>query len=164
MTIKVTKDKVDDVLKAVRSLTKTEILVGVPEESANRGDDAEINNAQVGYINEFGSPANNIPQRPHLVPGVASVKDKVATQLLKAARLAIDGEGDKVTQQQVKVGTTAVSAVKAKITAGLSPGLSPVTIYKRQHRKTAPRMGDKPLIDTGDYLKSIKFVIRGKGK
>lgn len=155
---------------AVRSLTKTDVMVGIPESATTRDGAANgemgqpITNAAIGYINETGSPARNIPARPHLAPGVADAREKIVGQLKSAAKSAIDGDGQGVLKRQNAVGLLAVSSVKAKVKAVLSPALSPVTLYNRKHRKIAPRKGETPLIDTGDYMKHITYVLRERGK
>lgn len=65
-------DNAQAILDALKSLTKKDVLVGIPAEDSDR-DDVSFGNAGIGYINEYGSPAQNIPPRPHLVPGVKSV-------------------------------------------------------------------------------------------
>ena len=82
MGVKITIDKVEDVLRAVKTLTRQQILVGVPSENAERQDDpgakpSPINNAQLAYVQEFGSPAQNIPARPFLIPGVEDAMPKL---------------------------------------------------------------------------------------
>lgn len=160
----VKKDRTSAILDAVRSLTKTNVMVGIPESAAARGDGAPITNAVIGYLNEFGSPAQNIPPRPHLAPGVANATAKVVPQMRAAALSAVDGDKQETEKRLNAVGLIAVSSVKATITAGLSPGLSTATLYRRQHRKVAPRMGTQPLVDTGDYLKHITYVLRAQKK
>ncbi len=68
-------DNAQSILDALKSLTKKDVLVGIPAEDSDR-DDVPFGNAGIGYINEYGSPAQNIPPRPHLVPGVKSVKTR----------------------------------------------------------------------------------------
>lgn len=169
-SVTVTRDRVDAVLEGVRSLTKTDVMVGIPE-SATKRDGSEngeqgspITNAAIGFINETGSPKRNIPARPHLAPGVKEASQKIVAQFKGAARAAIEGDQEGVTKRLNAVGLIAVSSVKAMITAVLSPALSPVTLYKRKHRSVAPRTGETPLIDTGDYLKHITYVLRERGR
>lgn len=167
--VQITEDKVDLLYAAIRSLTKTDVMVGIPESATKRdgtenaGAGSKITNAAIGFINETGSPKRNIPPRPHLAPGVKDAQEKIVGQLKGAAKAAIEGDVEGVQKRQNAVGTVAVSSVKAKIVAVLSPALSPVTLYARKHRKKAPRMGETPLIDTGDYLKHITYVLRAKG-
>lgn len=164
-TIKVTKDRTADLLKVMRSLTKTQVLVGVPASETARtpeeGEPEGITNAAIGYIAEFGSPAANIPERPHLIPGVQSVEDRISKAFGAAAKAAIEGNSEAVSQKQHAAGMIAQNAVRAKITDGEFATLSPKTLQKRRSRG---RSGEKPLIDTGQYRRSITYVVRPKGK
>ncbi|CAK8737754.1 hypothetical protein SODG_007524 [Sodalis praecaptivus] len=83
-------DKAQSLLDALKTLGNREVLVGVPAEDAAR-DDVPFGNAGIGYINEHGSPAQNIPARPHLQPGVKSVQDKTLPLLKQAALFTLDG-------------------------------------------------------------------------
>src|ERR1700735_3211127 len=87
--VKITKDKLRDVVNSIRKLAKQEVMIGIPaDESARLGEDGKpvgIDNASLGYILETGSPARNIPARPFLAPGVASIKNEAIGRLRKAA-------------------------------------------------------------------------------
>ena len=50
----VTKDDVAKVIGALTALTKQEVLVGIPAASAGRDDGSPINNAELGYLLNFG--------------------------------------------------------------------------------------------------------------
>ena len=67
--VRVTRDRVSEVLSAVTKLVGREVLVGIPEDNTERVNGDEATNAQLGYVHEFGSPAKNIPARPFLIPG-----------------------------------------------------------------------------------------------
>src|SRR5882724_12416208 len=73
LTVDVTVDKVKEVQLAIRALANTRVMVGIPSDKAARK--GKINNAQLGYIHEFGAPEVNIPPRPFLVPGVQGAQD-----------------------------------------------------------------------------------------
>lgn len=53
-------DNAKAILDALRSLTKKDVLVGIPSEDSGR-DDVPFGNAGIGYLNEYGSPEQNIP-------------------------------------------------------------------------------------------------------
>lgn len=167
MTVTITKDTVEAALKSIRDLTKKECLVGIPAEHAARdlADDhgGTINNAAIGYIAEMGSPARNIPARPHLVPGIESIKDRITKELRDGGEKAISGDKDAADKALHSVGLLAVAAVKGKITSILSPALSPKTLYNRRHRKEQPNDRTSPLMDTFDYIKHITYVVQKKG-
>jgi hypothetical protein len=178
-----TVDRLDDVLKSITSLVQQEILVGVPDSTAGRKDDDQpISNAEIGYIQENGSPANNIPARPHLVPGVEGAQAKFTPQLEKGVQAALDGEMGQVASRLNAAGLIAQTAVRNKIDSGPFVPLSPLTLLARMHRqgggtvtgKTLGELGafvgpvdqravrSKPLIDTGQYRNSITYVVKKK--
>lgn len=159
MAVTVTKDNVRKVLDAVERLTQRQVLIGIPQ-TADARTDRGIGNAAIGYINEFGSPAQNIPARPHLVPGVESIATQAGERLQDAGRLALDGKptGD-IENQFHAVGLMAVSSVQNKIAAVIPPPLSPKTLAKRKAKGHA---GETPLIDTGEYRQHITYVVRDK--
>ena len=169
MKLTTTKDRLPDVLAAIKALTKSEVLIGVPHENAPRSDAEDaarkasgepITNAEIGYINEFGSPEVNIPARPHLIPGVESVKDKVASILGNGARKALSGDPGAAQTALTKAGLAGETAVKDRINEGPHVPLAPATLAARRRRG---RTGEKPLVDTGQYRNSITHVVRPKG-
>ncbi len=186
MTVEVKQDRVAALMQAIEMLRHRAVFVGIPAEFAQRDDDAPITNAQIGYINEFGSPKQNIPPRPHLVPGVRAYMPQAQLRLKKAIVAACDNSLtapppsedvrkpqpsmtqiqseakrakplDPVLKQLNAIGVEAVVSVKKVITDGLSPPLVPATLAAR---KRAGFTGEKPLIMTSDYLRHISYVIR----
>lgn len=160
MTVKITKDRVADVLKAVQSLVKSEVLIGIPA-SASARDDSPLGHAGIGYLMETGSPSQNIPPRPHLVPGIETARDKIEKKMRAGAKAALDGKTADVNAALVGAGIVAERAVKAKISDGPFATLSPKTLAKRRAKG---RPGEKPLIDTGEYRRAITHVVRKKGQ
>lgn len=159
--LKVRADKSRDVLAALREIGRRDVLVGIPGEASER-EDAPFGNAGIGYINENGSPAQNIPPRPHLQPGVRSVQDETTAQLKLAALAVLDGKSGRAEQYLARAGVIAANAVKRYIIIGNLTPLAPSTLYARKHRKVAPRNGENPLIDTGEYRRTITYVVRDK--
>lgn len=160
MTVKVTKDRVPDLMKAIRDLTSKEVLVGIPDTAAGRDDEDPISNAEIGYLMETGSPTQNIPARPHLIPGIEAARGKIEQRMKAGAVAALSGRKD-VDATLTAVGIVAENAVKTKITEGPFAPLSDVTIDRR---RAAGRTGTKPLIDTGQYRRAITHVVRKKGE
>lgn len=159
-----TKDNVESIVASVRSLTQREILVGIPQGSPPRrpepGEPGEpLDNATIGYIMETGSPAANIPARPFLVPGVRAAQDRAAARLSKAAVAALEERQDVVQVSMDAAGLIAQTSVQAYITDGPHLPLAPATLRRRKSRKP-PRMGERPLVDTGQLRRSISYVIR----
>jgi hypothetical protein len=151
-------DSAQSILDALKTLANKDVLVGIPESKDER-DDGEIGNAAIGYINENGSPAQNIPPRPHLKPGVRSVEQDFMPHLKAAAQKALEGNAEGAVTSLNRAGTVAANGVKRYITiTGFTP-LADATIANRLRRG---RTGNKPLIDTGEYRRSITHIVRDK--
>lgn len=153
------KDDLKRVLGSINELVGKQVLVGIPDSSDGRQDDQPIGNAGIGYIQETGSPANNIPARPFLIPGVESVQGDVSARLGKAADAALAGDPDRAEVQMARAGMQAQNAVRARINSGIMPELKDSTIANRIRRG---RTGTVPLIDTGQLRNSITYVVRKK--
>ena len=158
-------DHTDDLAKALKELGRYSVLVGIPAETAGR-DEGPMNSAAIGYVLETGAPERNLPARPFLVPGVASASEKLnaiaAATLRQATRLDTPHASLRETVQKglASMGQVAANAVKARINSGDFAPLAPSTIYRRQHRKHAPRSGEKPLIDTAQMRNAVTYVVR----
>lgn len=177
----ITRDKTGSVIAQLQRLTGNDVLVGIPSENSGREDEA-INNAARAYVHEFGSPAANIPARPFLRPGVASIQDEAARRMGAAAKRVLAGGGDAIEPAMHAVGMLAVSAVRRLISAGIEPPLSRRTLEARANRPVGTGVGirkgaraelesraagnapsteyAKPLIDTGSMYRAITYVIR----
>lgn len=143
--------------KRFAELRRLKLYVGVPSGSAGRLDPEEkkqgqlLTNADIAYLQEFGTA--KIPARPFLVPTIRQEMPKI----LKILRPVL---GDlEHANPMVQAGLYAQAQVRNTIKAGLTPPLSPVTIKMRQMRRKSGKAGTKPLIDTGNLLKSIDFVV-----
>jgi hypothetical protein len=151
-----TADHLKGLVRTTRYLTGREILVGVPESSTYRPQSG-INNATIGYLNEFGSEAMNIPPRPHLVPGVQMVSDRIVAVMRNVGRAALQGQRQTVDAGLNAAGQIGASGVQRKITIGPFVPLAERTLKSRLRRG---RHGTRPLIDTGAYRRSITYVLR----
>jgi hypothetical protein len=159
MGVKMTKDNVSVVLRSIQQLASNEVLIGIPASTTERQDDEPINNATIGYIQETGSPVNNLPARPFLVPGVESAQKAATDELKKGADDAMDGNAQAADKALHRAGIVASNSVKAKINSGIAPELAESTIAARRRRG---RTGTTPLIDTGSLRNSITYVLRKK--
>lgn len=151
------KDNKDEFFKSVGALIKKRLIVGIPSDKTERNDDEPITNAEIGYISEHGDPAQNIPQREHLRPGVDLVKNQCAYEMACALHAAFDKSKGHPDEYLHRAGITASTSVKTFIEAGNFVNLSDFTIFKRKQRG---RTGTKPLIDSAQYLNSITYGIR----
>jgi hypothetical protein len=160
MSLTVKRDAMAKLMKSLHALTGRDVLVGVPTTRADRKEKGEpVNNAEIGYWQEFGAPAANIPARPHLIPGVEAAADDINKQFRAAAVAALRGEAHEVDRRMNAAGLLAQNSVRRLIGDGLVPELAARTLAARRARG---RTGEKPLIDTGQYRNSITYVIRRK--
>lgn len=179
-------DRLGELSKAVEKLASSRVLVGIPESTAGRTDDSGENNAALGYIHEFGAPAQNIPARPFLMPGIQDAQEQIATRLGAAARAALKGDSSEVQAELSSAGTLAASSAKHRITAGPFEPLKPETVANRLRNRgtksvrpeerayadliargespqtAQEQAGVKPLIDTGQMRNAITYAVVGK--
>lgn len=114
-------DNAQNILDALKALANKDVLVGIPE-SKDARDEGEFGNAGIGYINENGSPQQNIPARPHLKPGVRSVEQEYLPHLKAAAQKALEGNAEGAMTSLDRAGTIAANGVKRYITiTGFTP-------------------------------------------
>jgi len=159
MNVKVTKDSLKDVLRSIHGLVSKEVLIGIPQSGDARKNGEPIGNAEIGYIQETGSPANNLPARPFLAPGVEDALPKAEKQLERGAQGALNGHIDAGDKAMHAAGLIAQSSVRAKIQSNIPPPLAPSTLADRRRRG---RTGTIPLIDTGQLRNAVTYVIRKK--
>jgi hypothetical protein len=146
--------------KVLRDLTRSQCLIGIPEGKANRDDGSKINNATIGYINEFGSERMHIPARPHLVPGVKNAKKPMTTILEKTLKKSMQLKGGSNFKNALEAcGLIASASVKNLLQSGLQPALAPATIKARARQTQGDHSGDIPLINTGNYMNHITYVV-----
>lgn len=158
--VKFSGQGLEAIFSAVEKLVQTDVLVGIPH-GEGRTDGDGISNAEIGYLLETGSPAMNLPARPHLARGVEMVQDFVGMQLSKAADAALDGKQDRMYSYLGSAGNKATMSVKALINAGDFIGLSARTIAARKARGRKP---EKPLVDTAQMRNAHTYVIMSKNE
>lgn len=143
-----------DIMQAISELSQVEVLVGVPE-GENR--DGGMSNAEIGYLLETGSPAMNLPARPHLALGVEEVQEVIADKLTWAVDAALTGNSKRMYFYLESAGMKATMSVKRVINSGDFAPLAPLTI---KERKSRGRKSEKPLVDTAQYRNSHTYIIK----
>jgi hypothetical protein len=185
--VQITEDHVAKAVGGLHALMGKEVLVGIPEAGGRRAD-APINNAEIGYIQEFGSPANNIPPRPFLIPGVEKATPKALERLKVATQRALDGDKAGAERAMYQAGALAMISAKAEISSNIPPPLKPGTIRGRKYsRGTKSRRpeedyyadllndgmsaadaqstaGINSLVNTGSLRNSITYLLGNKAK
>jgi hypothetical protein len=153
--LSVTQDNTRELKKALKDLERKEILVGFPEEGEQRAEPGQ-SNAYLAFINDQGSPAQNIPARPFMIPGVESAQEEIVQGMHDAAVAALNGNPAEMDVGFHKAGLAAQAGIKNVIASGVPPALSPVTIMQRQRRGIR---STKQLVATGQMFRGVQYVI-----
>ena len=175
--VSVLKNNLPKLRQTFQRLERVDVLVGVPQETDTREGGGAMNNATLAYIHDNGSPAQNIPARPFMKPGIEAAKDKIAIFMGDAAKKTLALQSNDADLS--KAGMAASSAIKTAINEGIPPPLKPGTLRARIRAGTSVKgakaelaaraAGDdegianaKPLIATGQMRNSITYVLRRK--
>lgn len=157
--VKIVKDNFAGIARAFEGIANRGVFIGIPEDKSQRKEGA-ISNAEIGYIQDKGSPAAGIPPREWLEPAVKDI-EKDAIKVLEQGARDVFTKPAALDQALNKVGLMGQTAAKKKITAGLSPELLEATLKARARKGFK---GTKPLIVTGEVLNSISYDIRKVSK
>lgn len=168
-------DRTADLRRAMQALATHEVVVGIPAAKGERKgeDEGAMTNAQIGYVQEKGSPKRNIPARPFLIPGIRKVQPQVVDQLRAAGRQALEGKLAGVLACLNRAGILAQNSVRARFVDNDWPALADATLDKRppadrdedgkitRRRKSRRERGAlNPLIDTSQMRKSVTYLVR----
>lgn len=181
------KDKMAKMFAAIRSLPTSDVLVGVPEEESQRhaepGEKQSMSNAALAYIHNNGAPEAHIPARPFMELGLQQALPRITNYFRQAALLAGQGKKEAAIRAYEAAGMTAQNEIRKVIQAGSFQPLAEATLKARARRQgkklghsiakgaqqelaaraageAASTANAKPLIDTGQMLKSITYVVR----
>lgn len=152
-----TVNKLPEFLENLKAMTNKSVFVGIPHDST-RKDSEPYSNAQIGMVMEFGSAIKNIPPRPFLIPALKESQKEAIAILKEGAQQALHGEDIEISFN--KAGLFSQNKVKAKIVNGSFEALKQSTLAARMRRRKSGVAGTKPLIDTGQLLASITYVVR----
>lgn len=162
---KMTKDSMATLRKSIEDLSKQRVLVGIPSEESTRVNDngsvSPINNAALGYLIEHGSPANNAPARPFLVPGVQDSLSQALPHVRQAGAKMLAGNPDGSEKEFHAAGLIAQASVKRKMNVGPFAKLADSTLTARR-RRGVTRI--TPTVDTANLQAHITYVLRQSGK
>lgn len=157
--LKVT-DYTTDILKSIDSLKKKQTLVGIPAEDAERKGDTPINNAALLYINEFGSPVQNIPARQPMRTGIMKASDAIVAEFAKCAEVGIWADPVDTNSYFERVGIIASNSVKLVINN--QENMAPPAASTIKAREARGFRGTKALIVTGQMRNAITYVVKGE--
>ena len=166
-TLTVTSDFTEKFNEAIKSFKRDAVLVGIPATEDNRDEEAPIGNAALLAINNFGSPANNIPARPVMANGIRNAQDGIAEEFKKAAQDVLKKGPAALATYYERAGSIAANSVKKAINdqdfAGGGPNNeepAPATLAARKYLTQAGFKGTKSLIVTGQMRNAITYVVR----
>jgi hypothetical protein len=168
--LKVASNPAYDLTRALKNLTRRDVLVGVTEATAQRKKEAtaqrkkgQVTNAMLAYVHDNGSPLAHIPPRPFMQPGIMNAKDDIAKYFGEAGKAALDGKPELMTKALTAAGLSAQKSIRKRIQTGPFTPLKPATIRARKSKhKSRSNTSVTPLIDTSQMLQSISFEIRDK--
>jgi hypothetical protein len=166
-------------LRQIQGMVNLQLLIGIPAGSPNRLIATDPSNAALLFIHEFGSPARRIPARPSLHPGVQKELPQIVQVLRRAAAATLpDGRPNLVLLRasMQACGLIAVNSVRQEIHNKIPPDIADITKRNRLTSKNAYKnasfakkqsmmatwmAGDfTPLLDTGQLIRAITYVIR----
>ncbi len=168
------RDNTEEFKKSLKLLRGSQVLVGVPRDGARdvgwdvgvgsvggttkrRKGTGKVNNATLAYVHNNGSPAQNIPARATLGPGIKDAQREISDYMEQAGKNAMNGSFDKTEAAMMAAGIKAVVSVKKRIRSNTPPKLSERTLAARRRRGVTRT---NTLVDTGQYLNAHTFVLR----
>ena len=154
-------DITDHFNNIVKSFKKDAILVGIPETDSGREDDQHMTNAALLAMNQFGSPANNIPARPVMTIGIRNTKEATAEGFKKAVVDAFEKGIPGLEAQYERIGI--INANSIKLAINQQDGIkapSEATLKARKYITKTGFKGTKALVVTGQMRNAITSVVR----
>lgn len=161
MAVKLTIDRLNQTIEAIRDLKRHQVFVGITEETTARAGEEGVTNAMLAYIHEYGAPAANIPARPFFRPGIARAQKDIVAHMKAAAKAALAGDKQGVLDKLDAAGDAARIGVRKQFMFGSFAPLKPTTIRARMARGN---MSVRPLLDTEQLYDSITYAVRKKGR
>lgn len=157
-TMTVTEDFTKEFNAIVNKFRRDEVLVGIPQEDNARAKSGQIGNAALLAINNFGSPANNIPARPVMEIGIGKAQGAIAEEFRSAARKAFSGSTSAVSAAYQRAGIIASTSVKMVINDQI--GIDGPADSTLKSRKSRGFKGTKSLIVTAQMRNAITYVVK----
>lgn len=158
-TLTVTKDFTKSFNEIIKRFKNDEVLVGIPVSEAGR-DEKGINNATLLAINNFGSPANNIPARPVMEIGIRNAQDEIAEQFKKAAVQGLSKGAQALEYYYERAGMIGANSIKKAIND--QDGIAPPSEATLKMRESMGFKGTKALIVTAQMRNAITYLVRRK--
>lgn len=144
-----------EAIKKWKQSPQGHVKIGVQGKEAleRKKGNIEIDVVSVATFNEFGTP--QIPERSFLRHTVDLNEKKISKILSNGV---LDVQQKKLNSNQVLqfLGQWAKSEIQKRIRSGIAPANSPQTIARKG--------SSKPLIDTGQLIQSITYVVEKNNK
>ncbi len=147
-------------LDALDVLEVKRTLVGIPQDEnyRNGSEDSEIGNAALLYINNFGSPDNNIPPRPVMDIGIREVQDQITDEMKRAAKNSLSRGGSSTIEQYYeRIGIIASNSIKRVINDQID--IEPPAESTLKSRQSRGFKGTKALVVSGQMRNAITYVV-----
>ena len=147
-------DNTKQLKRSLAQLASKEVLVGFPETGEERDDPAQ-SNAYLAFINDRGSPMQNIPPRPFMEPGIESAEAGIVQGFEDAAKAALDGNPAAMDKGFHKAGLAAQAGIKNVIVQGVAPPLASSTLANRRSRgirSTTPLLASRQMFNAVQYV------------
>lgn len=159
-TIEVTTDRTAELMAMIAKFKNDSVLVGIPEEDNGREgeDSSDIGNAALLFINNFGSPVNNIPPRPVMNIGIFNAQDAIALEFAGAVKNGLKEGLSSLPKYYERVGIIASNSVKRAITS--QEGIEAPAESTIKARKRKGFSGAKALLVTGQLRNAITYVVK----
>jgi hypothetical protein len=177
----VTTDMTREFMKALKDMQAKEIVAGFPESEEERVDDdgnaVPITNAAIAYVQNTGSPEQNIPARPFMVEGVELKREEIEDGMQMAGVAALDGDSQRVDRAFHAVGLQAKLGIQTKILDGPFEPLAESTLKARARRGRQGAQDEldrraageepgtesaRPLNDTAQMRNAVDYALREK--
>lgn len=159
-TFSVTSDFTEDFNRIIRKFKKDAVLVGIPIDDAARDKDAPINNAALLAINNFGSPANNIPARPVMEIGIRNAQEGITNAFKEGAKLALSKGVAALSIVYNRAGNIAATSIKKVINS--QEGIKEPAASTLDAREARGFKGTKALLVTAQMRNAITWVVKGE--
>lgn len=156
----VTEDFTEEFNSIIKKFKKDAVLVGIPEQDTTRKENEPINNATLLAINNFGSPANNIPPRPVMQIGIKNAQGQIAEQFKQAVINSLKQGVSALSTYYNRAGIIASNSIKKAINS--QEGIQGPAEATLEAREAAGFKGTKALIVTGQMRNAITYVVKGE--
>jgi hypothetical protein len=142
--------------KAAREQRVVDIGILGSEAASAHPTGEGLTNVEIGSIHEFGGENDRPPERSFLRSTMTKGRKKYERLIQRGMKLAYEGKLS-VEDALGLAGAKAAADVDKAIRAGIAPPLAESTIIKKT---IAGKSGTTPLIDTGQLVGSITWIVR----